>query len=211
MRAARGIGAKDLARECRIDTEEIEAWLAEDSFQELVDSCRGMMDLPADQRLVELERLALDLLHIALEERDVRVALFFAEQMSRGKNPARVLAETVNRKVTQAAEPLDKPLAPPRSTLKPAADPEAARVRAQFAYYARPWAPAVSAARQRLTDEIVRALRSKAVAPAGDKKPAIGQLPPTPELPFTDRLPKSSTSPIALLGALRTNRPRDGP
>lgn len=211
MRAARGIRPEDIARESRLDPTQVEVWLAEDDLQELITCCREMMDLPAEQRLQELQSLALDLLQIALEERDVRVALFVGEQMCRGKNPARVLADAVNRKVAQAATPLDIPLSP----LKLAAEPNAASAAARMAYNARPWAPAVSAARLRLTDEMTPAMVSNPVPKAEPTKPApkpnpipvIFRTDPA-RLPLvSDLMPKPSTSTNALL----INHPRDGP
>ncbi len=98
--------------------------LAKNEIGELVACCRETMGLSEEDRLKQLERAALELLEIAVEERDVRVALFLADQFGRGKNPARVPSEAVNRKVMQSAKPLDQPLAKP----KPApADPVAAQ------------------------------------------------------------------------------------
>ncbi|MEO1020341.1 MAG: hypothetical protein AAFY56_22030 [Pseudomonadota bacterium] len=171
-----------------------------------------MMDRSVEERIKELESLALDLLYIAMEERDVRVALFLAEQIGLGKNPARSLAEAVNRKVTQATTPLDKPLSRPK---KPSIDPKATRAAAARHYNARPWGPAVSAARQRLTREILSALASEAQEPATAGQPAIRPVRVPPFLTGVRDRPATASdiafgthsSPTALL----VNLPRDGP
>ncbi len=225
MRRAQGVKPSDIARECRLDQKEIEDWLAEDDIEELAQCCRATMHLPVEDRLREMERTALDLLEIALEERDVRVALFVADLFSRGKNPARVLAETVNRKVTQAGIPLDRPLSRPKP---PPADPVAATKSKAFANMMRPWAGAISEARRHLSDEIVRALPSaiecETVEVAEDtslaEPEASAQSKPKAKRPmnifeacqkqpfvFADLFPNTRTS----ITTPRRKNPRDGP
>ncbi|MEO1017225.1 MAG: hypothetical protein AAFY56_05970 [Pseudomonadota bacterium] len=232
MRRAKGIGPRDIARECRLDEDKIENWLGGEGSEELVECCRGMIGLSEDERLEKLEAAALDLLEIAVEECDVRVALFLADQFARGKRPHRVLAQAVNRRVTQSHIPLDQPL----FKLKPApADPVAAKQAAAVAYNLRPWAGAISQARRQLSDELVRAFPSRVesldepsrpveapaaensapASPVQDKKPStsLAILPDTRQAPsvITDLLASSATSSIALLLDHPTNRSRDGP
>ncbi|MEO1016722.1 MAG: hypothetical protein AAFY56_03400 [Pseudomonadota bacterium] len=208
MRMARGIGPGSIARECRLPTGEIENWIAEDDFQELLECCRAMMDLPEEERLKDLTQLALDLLETAMHECDYRVAMFFYDQVIRGKNPGRVLAEDINRKVKQAAKPLDEPL----STSKPASPTTAPRLPISIE---RPYAGTLSAGRCRVRDEIIRAMPS-ALTPTNESE-QNAQTPSIPALPaagtgrrlpgILTSLPKPATAPRALL----LNHPRDGP
>ncbi|MEO1019401.1 MAG: hypothetical protein AAFY56_17170 [Pseudomonadota bacterium] len=211
MRRAQGVKPNDIARECRLEERQVEAWLGEAEIGELVACCREMMGLSEEDRLKQLERAALELLEIAIEERDVRVALFLADQFGRGKNPARVLAEAVNRKVVRADRPLNEPLSRP----KPApTDPVAARQAASLANFVRPYGHAISDARRQLSDELVRAFPSKA-EPATTPKPSqqSAALPAifqtmrqqAPTLPTL--LSHAATAPVALL----STKPRDGP
>ncbi|MEO1017876.1 MAG: hypothetical protein AAFY56_09300 [Pseudomonadota bacterium] len=229
MRRARGVKVADIARECRLEVEDVESWLRLDAFEGLVSSCRALMECPVEERLKKLELEALDLLEIAVQEGDVRVALFLADQFARQKNPARVLAEAVNRKVAQSTIPLDQPLSKPRPPAPDDSkkiDPATAKRAAAIAYNLRPWAGAISKARQELSADLIRAFPSNVETPSRedeaaeqpqailrqDKKPspAPGMFPRTPAT-ITDLLTNSATSSLALLTSHPNHHSRDGP
>ncbi|MEO1018527.1 MAG: hypothetical protein AAFY56_12670 [Pseudomonadota bacterium] len=209
MRMARGVGPGQIAKECRVAEDQVERWIGDDDFRELMQCCREMMDLPEEDRLKDLTQLALDLLEAAMHECDYRVAMFFYDQVKRGKNPGRVLAEDINRKVKQAAKPLDEPLSPQR--LRRSTAP--ARLRTP-AWIERPYAGALSTGRCRIREDVVRAFSSKVAAPApkaGAKKPKPAPtnraIPPQIPTVVANIFPKTSVSQTALL----INHSRDGP
>ncbi|MEO1016596.1 MAG: hypothetical protein AAFY56_02735 [Pseudomonadota bacterium] len=234
MRRARGVAIQDIARECGLSEAEVLRWLQEDEIEELVESCRAMLHLSEDERLAMLERDTLDMLQIAVEERDVKVLLFLADQFSKDKKPHKVLARAINRKVTQANTALDEPLSSPNSA---PADPEAARHAARSYRVMHPWAHDLSHARRSLMDDTVRAFLSRHETPRAENKPSapalgiadagIGQPPSAvlpdrhgffrklrqhPGPPFAQSVPSTEFASIHPGTADRSKRrPRDGP
>ena len=84
-----------LARAEAVAQEEIDDLLAQPDFQELLAALAEMEELPEAERLRRLERMAWHVLEMALADGDWRAAAFIADQMRRGCNPARSLAQSV--------------------------------------------------------------------------------------------------------------------
>ena len=78
---------------------------------------RELQDLPEEERLRQLEQMAWCVLEMALADSDWRAAAFIADQMRRGRNPARTLAHGVIKAQARAAAP------PPTPAAEPAAPP----------------------------------------------------------------------------------------
>jgi hypothetical protein len=111
---------------------EVELLLADEGFAALVEHYRRFAELPEDEALAELRRLARDLLHLALRAGDVRAAVFFAFEELRGRDPAAVLARAAIRK---ARRPDEAPAPRPERRLPPR-KPEIVRREADFAWCA---------------------------------------------------------------------------
>lgn len=118
-RAAMGLSPAAPARAKAASEREIAALLAEPDFQELVEALKEFEALPEAERLRELERCAWHVLQMALADGDWRVAAFVADQIARGRNPARTLARGVVKAHASAAAPTTPPreavAAPPRA------------------------------------------------------------------------------------------------
>ena len=76
-----------------------------------------MQGLPEAERLRRLERHAWCVLELALADSDWRAAAFVADQLRRGCNPARILAQGVLEAQARAAAP------PPPQAAEPATPP----------------------------------------------------------------------------------------
>ncbi len=79
--------------------------LAQPDFQELVACLKELEELPEEERLRQLERQAWCVLELALADSDWRAAAFIADQIRRGFNPARILAQGVVKAQARAAAP----------------------------------------------------------------------------------------------------------
>ncbi len=213
MRRAQGIGPSDIARESDLPLERVVGWLKEPAFRDLVRACEAMLDLPDEERIAVLEREALNVLQIAVEECDVRVCLFIADCMTRDRAAHKVLARLVDRKVKQSTIPLDRPLSEPM----PVADPAAARAASRHYRTMHPWADHLSTARRQLGEELARTIPSTREAPA---KPAPARpAAPAPilaqlenfRIELSDLTPQSRRIIAEILAELYPNRTRDGP
>ncbi len=202
MRTARGLTPAQIAGESRTAPEMIEALAAEPDFRALVEACKASIDLPAEERLKEIESLALDFIEIAIAERDVRVVLFFCDQIVQGCNPAKVLAAGINRRIEQSTRPLPPPK-PRRST------PHPGRPSIERESVTWPWARAMRAGAARLRSEILEALAinaAKTTTKQGGRPVLSGNEIFSPSS-YQISLPKSYTSTLAIL----INHCRDGP
>jgi hypothetical protein len=92
FRLVHGLTPAQAARAERAPLAEVEALLAQPEFQELLQTCRELDAMPAEERLALLERMALTVLEHALASGDLRAALFFLRERQQGRNPARMLA-----------------------------------------------------------------------------------------------------------------------
>ena len=108
-----------LARVEAVAEREIDVLLAQPDFQELLEALAEMAELPEEERLRQLERMAWCVLEMALADSDWRAAaLNIADQMRRGCHPARSLAKAVIAAQARAAAPppdQPKPARPHRS------------------------------------------------------------------------------------------------
>ena len=109
-----------LARVEAVAEREIDALLAQPDFQELLTALAEMEELPEEERLRRLERLAWHVLELALADGDWRAAAFIADQMRRGCHPARSLAKAVIAAQARAAAP---PPTEPKPTRRPRSAP----------------------------------------------------------------------------------------
>ncbi|MEO1018559.1 MAG: hypothetical protein AAFY56_12835 [Pseudomonadota bacterium] len=198
MRTARGVGPAQIAKECMTAPEMIEALAKEPDFAALVEGCKAAIDLPADERLAVIESLALDFLELAIAERDVRVMLYFCDQLAQGRNPAKVLAAGINQRI----EASKRPQRPPRLSKSAPPRPQSSRESVT-----KPWAGAMRAGAARLRAEILNAL---ATSTETQETTACVQKHDdrTVRTPGSNvKLPTTSTAPIAIL----VNHCRDGP
>ena len=104
-RLAGGMSPASLARVEAVPEREIDALLAQPDFQELLAALAEMEELPPEERLRQLERMAWCVLEMALADGDWRAAAFIADQMRRGCHPARSLAQGVIDARARAADP----------------------------------------------------------------------------------------------------------
>ncbi len=186
-RVAGGLSPAALARAEAATQGEIEALLAQPDFQELVDALREFEELPEAERLRRLERQAWHVLEMALADSDWRAAAFVADQIARGHNPARTLAQgVIKSQVRAAARP-----APSKSAEPPPPRPP------------RPHDP-VAAALRRGTASLRSATLHETVAVAGLADPA-----PTVAMPPTTSPRLSAAS--ALADRLRAGTCRPAP
>jgi hypothetical protein len=127
QRLAQGLAAgrspKALAAVNRLGEAEVELLLKDESFQELVAHYRTLAALPEAEKLAALRRKALDLMELALDAGDVRVAIFFANEELHGRDPGLTLAKAALRAVEREAgrtapvperRPASRPPAAPR-------------------------------------------------------------------------------------------------
>ena len=94
-RLTAGMAPARVARAEAVAQKEIDSLLAQPDFHELLQALAEMEELPEAERLRRLERLAWHVLEMALADGDWRAAAFIADQMRRGCNPARSLAQSV--------------------------------------------------------------------------------------------------------------------
>src|SRR5690606_37335483 len=107
--------------------------LQDEGFTALVDHYRRFAELPDGERLAELRRLALDLLHLALRAGDLRAAVFFLDEQRRGRDPATSLARAAIAKARRAAAATTPP---PERRRPPRPPSEPPRREADFAWCA---------------------------------------------------------------------------
>ena len=112
-RLTAGMSRTNLARAEGVAPAEVDALLAQPDFQELLAALAEMEELPPEERLRQLERMAWCVLEMALADGDWRAAAFVADQMRRGCHPARSLAQSV---IDAQARAL-----PPRTPANPSA------------------------------------------------------------------------------------------
>ena len=142
-RLTAGMSPAKVARAEAVAQNEIDALLAQPDFQELLAALAEMEGLPEEERLRRLERHAWCVLEMALADSDWRAAAFIADQMRRGCNPARSLAQSVvDAQARAAAATPARPVRPRRpvpttpSTPPSAAPPPAC---ARSSASRRPW------------------------------------------------------------------------
>src|SRR6185369_1871696 len=89
----------------RVSPDELERLLCDGGFARLVGHYQALVRLPAEERLTRLETAALGLLELAVDAGDLRTAAFVLDERSRGRNPARTLAEGVVASLKRAGRP----------------------------------------------------------------------------------------------------------
>jgi hypothetical protein len=132
QRLAQGLAAgrspKALAALNRLGEAEVELLLKDEGFQDLVAHYRTLAELPEAEKLAALRRKALELMELALDAGDVRVAIFFAYEELHGRDPGLTLAKAavraVEREAVRTAPPPERrlPLRPPFEPPKREAD-----------------------------------------------------------------------------------------
>jgi hypothetical protein len=136
QRLAQGLAAgrspKALAALNRLGESEVQLLLKDQGFQDLVAHYRTLADLPEAEKLAALRRKALDLMELALDAGDVRVAIFFAYEELHGRDPGMTLAKAAVRAVEREAA-RTAPVPERRHSPKPQAEP---RREADFPYCA---------------------------------------------------------------------------
>lgn len=211
MRMARGVKPGQIAKECMTTPEIVEAMVKSADFEGLVEACKASIALPAEERLAQLEALALDFIEIAIARRDVRVILYFFDQLSQGKNPARAVASSLDQRLEASKHP---PPQPRRRT------PTAPRPLHRRESVQRPWARAMRAGAARLRHDILHAVPTPSETAPPQLEACVPNTTstddrPTP-LPFAAigvatrnvaRPARSQTSALAIL----SHRSRDGP
>ena len=105
FRVANGLSPAALARAEAVTERQVATLLAEPDFQELVACLKELEHLPEEERLRQLERQAWCVLELALADSDWRAAAFIADQIRRGFNPARILAQGVIKTQARGAAP----------------------------------------------------------------------------------------------------------
>jgi hypothetical protein len=96
-RLAAGMSAVEVAAVERTTPEQIEGLLGEQSFRRLVAHYEALGRLDPETRMRRLMALAVDLLEIAMEEGDIRVAAFLVEEGRAGRQPAETIARGIVR------------------------------------------------------------------------------------------------------------------
>ena len=115
-RLTAGMSRTNLARAEGVAQAEVDVLLAQPDFQELLAALAEMEELPPEERLRQLERMAWHVLEMALADGDWRAAAFVADQMRRGCHPARSLAQGVlDAQARAAAAHPGKPVRPRRA------------------------------------------------------------------------------------------------
>ena len=176
-RLAGGMSPARLARVEAVAEREIDALLAQPDFQELLAALAEMVELPEEERLRQLERMAWCVLEMALADSDWRAAAFIADQMRRGCHPARSLAKAVIAAQARAAAP-------------PPAEPKPARPHRPCPY------DAVDAAMGRAASGL-RAILGLEAAQVHLPEPAAaepGEAPAASEQPARPRRPNALTA-----------------
>jgi hypothetical protein len=120
-RLAAGLSRAQAARAEGVTQKEVDLLLADPDFAQLVAACRANRDLPDEERLARLERLAFDLLELAINDGDIRAILFFLHERKAARNPGRTLAESVLRTDCAASRP--RPAPRPKPARGPAVRP----------------------------------------------------------------------------------------
>jgi hypothetical protein len=136
QRLAQGLAAgrspRALAALNRLGESEVELLLEDESFQDLVAHYRTLAQLPEAEKLAALRRKALDLMELALDAGDVRVAIFFAYEELHGRDPGLTLAKAAVRTLEREAA-RTAPVPERRPASRPPAEP---RREADFPYCA---------------------------------------------------------------------------
>lgn len=116
-RAAQALGAgravAQVAAAERVAPVELERLMQEEGFKALVRHYGELAALPRAERLARLMTLALELLELAVECGDLRVAMFCLAEGQAGRDPAHSVAVHVTRMLEEAAE--GRPRAAPRA------------------------------------------------------------------------------------------------
>jgi hypothetical protein len=118
-RLAVGFSPAAVARAEAVTEQQIETLLAQPDFQELVEAVAEFRDLPEEQRLLQLEQMAWCVLELALADSDWRAAAFITDQIRRGFNPARILAQGVTKAQARATAPEPERVAEPATPPPP--------------------------------------------------------------------------------------------
>jgi hypothetical protein len=106
----------NLARAENVPPAEIDELLAQPDFQELLAALTELRDLDPAARLRRLEEMAWCVLEMAVGTGDWRAAAFVADQMRRGRHPARSLAQAVlDAQARALAANPSKPVRPRRA------------------------------------------------------------------------------------------------
>lgn len=138
MRLASGLTPARVAWAEAIPEAEVAALVAEPGFAELVTAFRDLGALPREERVARLGRLAWNVLERALLDDDLRVAMFVASEVRRGRDPGETVARGIVNACERAATTAPVSAAPP---LRPGPRPPARPPRAP-----RPHDPAAGSA-----------------------------------------------------------------
>jgi hypothetical protein len=103
QRLAAGLTPAQAARAERVEPAEVEALLAEPDFAALVADYRALLAQPEPEARARLLTLARFLLMEAMNEGDLRAAMFVLREEERGRDPARTLADGVIAAFRRAA------------------------------------------------------------------------------------------------------------
>ncbi|SNB51529.1 hypothetical protein SAMN07250955_10193 [Arboricoccus pini] len=111
---AAGRGVAEVAAIERVSPIEVEALLRDEGFKALLGHYRAVAHLPHAARIDRLMGQALQLLELAVESGDLRVAMFCLAEGKSGRDPARSVASHVTRLMEdeagrQAPRPLHRP------------------------------------------------------------------------------------------------------
>lgn len=122
---AAGRSAAEVAAIERVSPIEVERLLRDDSFKALLDHYRTLDHLPHAERIDRLMGHALQLLELAVESGDLRVAMFCLAEGKAGRDPAQSVAREVTRRMADEAErQAPKPARrPPETAAKPRGRP----------------------------------------------------------------------------------------
>jgi len=131
MRLARGVGTGAVARAEGVPKVEVDRLIEEPDFAGLIAAYRDLAALPEADRLARLTALAFDVLELALTDGDPMVAVFVIEEAHAGRNPARTLAEGVERAFAGAGRERLEPIPVPEREPAPADTPPAEKAAAE--------------------------------------------------------------------------------
>lgn len=103
----------------RVPSAEVESLLHDPGFATLLEHYRSFAAMAPEVRLERLAAAALHMLELAVETGDLKACMFVLHETRRGRNPARRLAEEVERRVAAEAlrnrpVPARRPPGPPR-------------------------------------------------------------------------------------------------
>lgn len=106
---AAGRAPEEVALVERVSVLEVETLLRDSEFDALLAHYRAVAALPKAERLARLAHMALEILELALETGDLRVAMFVLHEQEAGRDPARTVALALDARMERAAA---KPAAP---------------------------------------------------------------------------------------------------